>query len=378
MSTFWDQMSSVFSERLDWFKNSSTTVQTTIGVCTSFVLTYSLYRIRTKNYIRKIDSGAKAVVITGASSGMGLVTALYLCDEIGFKVFACVRRHEDGDKIMKMVRFPARMQILILDVTKQETIDEAVSTVTNNLGNDGLYGLFNNAGTTNGDGLPLEFLKAEHFTSLFDVNTLGAWRVTNGFLPLLRKAKGTVVNNTSVAGFLAFAFSQPYSCTKFALESMSDTLRREVQASGVRVVVLQPALINSSIFKHVTNSNVKPFAKELRQYYPSSLLRYLPKYMKHYNLKSLKIAQSAEIIACTVDKAFRGSRPKTRYCVGGGARMLKTIARLSDEKQDWLLSKFDRTDEEFSVDELDFSPSTELRESFPKDPFFEKYNYHQQ
>lgn len=324
------------------------------------------------SYRRSIRKGTDTVLITGASSGMGLVTALYLCDKIGFQVFATVRKSEDGEKIIDMVKNKDRMKILILDVTKPDTINKAVDVVSQAVGDTGLYGLFNNAGTAT-QSMPCEYADYDSFKWLFDVNTIGALRVTNAFLPLLRKASGTIINNTSVAGFSAASFFQPYSCTKFALESISDSQRKELRSSGVRVVVLECALVMSSIAKNMCNAydkeKLEKLLPKIRENYPA----FLASFDSEQTVKMVKMAASAEVVAVTIDKALRGSNPKTRYVIGGLSGIVKWMHNFSDKTQDFLTALGEKNDSEAKVDLS--PPSDDLLRKFSLDPFFAKYNY---
>lgn len=373
-----DTLSKYFSDlparSQNWWNARSKMEKIVLGMSFSFYSAYRLHCFRNRNWIRTIQMGKDTVLVTGASSGMGLVTALYLCDEIGFQVFACVRQEKDRIKILEMVKNKERMKVIILDVTKQNTIDEAVQIVSEAVGDAGLYGLFNNAGTTMG-AKPLEFMREDEFTWLFDVNTLGAWRVTNSFLPLLRKAKGTIVNNTSVAGIFATPYGQPYSCTKFALESISDSYRREVRGSGVRVVVLECGFIHSSIFKAVGTQEEKK-RKELEPFLPL-LQKHYPSFFKTLTVNKgfVKSAQSAEVVAQVIDKAFRGNNPDTRYIVGGMTGMLSFFIKLPDKWLDFILSSDKKIPEEKLVFPKAGAKWTERSKSFMKDPFFAKYNY---
>jgi len=330
---------------------------------------YSIQHLCSINCLRSINRGTDTVLVTGASSGMGLVTALFLCDNIGFQVFATVRKSEDGDKIMNMVKNKDRMKILLLDITKQDTIDKAVETVSQTVGSNGLYGLFNNAGTSPKGMFPLEYTDIEECKWLFDVNTIGPLRVTNGFLPLLRKAKGTIVNNTSVAGFVAAPFWQPYSFTKFALESISDSQRRELRSSGVRVVVLECGLINSSLMNHTwpEKKKVEQLLPKIRKNYPNWLFE-----INHdRTLKFAKNGESAEVVARIVDKSFRGTNPKTRYVVGGLTWYSLLISNFSDKTIDTIMG-MQQCDPETKID---LDPPHNLHSVFQDDPFYKKYNY---
>src|SRR3954470_20963208 len=153
------------------------------------------------------------VLVTGASTGIGEATALRL-QNAGFRVFAGVRKPEDGDRL----RAAGVTVIQPLDVTKEDDIQAAVRTVEQGLNGTPLRGIVNNAGI--GIGGPLEALDLDGFRRTLEVNTTSQLAVTRAFLPLLRKSKGRVVNMSSIGGRVAQPFAGPYIASKFALEGV--------------------------------------------------------------------------------------------------------------------------------------------------------------
>jgi NAD(P)-dependent dehydrogenase (short-subunit alcohol dehydrogenase family) len=209
------------------------------------------------------------VLVTGASTGIGRHAAFYLARQ-GFLVFAGVRKPADGEGLLKAYLDQESKQTsksrsrgkvsptkegvlhyLILDITKPFQIAAAVRSVQEELSRRGglpFLGLVNNAGVTGGAD-PVEFLPLEHNRNTFEVNFYGPLAVTQAFLPLLRQApQGRIVNVSSMAGIVTRPLGATYSCTKFALEALSDTLRVELGHLGVSVSVIQPGYIRSEIF----------------------------------------------------------------------------------------------------------------------------------
>lgn len=184
-----------------------------------------------------------SVVVTGASSGIGRATALLL-DRQGYRVFAGVRRSSDADALREVAS--DRLSPLILDVTDAKGIADAARFVEIEVGEMGLRGLVNNAGVVvNG---VLEFLDIDQFRYQLEVNLIGTLAVTQAFLASIRKAKGRIVNISSDAGVLASPFMGPYSASKFGLEGLSDSLRRELRPFGVQVVTIGPGAIETPIW----------------------------------------------------------------------------------------------------------------------------------
>src|SRR3954453_4798422 len=178
------------------------------------------------------------VLVTGASTGIGEATALRL-QKAGFRVFAGVRKPEDGDRL----RAAGVTVIQPLDVTKQEDTDPALRPVEQELNCSPLRGIVNNAGI--GIGGPLEALDLDDFRRTIEVNTTSQLAVTKAFLPLLRKSTGRIVNMSSIGGRVAQPFAGPYIASKFALEAVTDVLRVELLEWGVDVIAIEPGTIST-------------------------------------------------------------------------------------------------------------------------------------
>lgn len=183
-------------------------------------------------------SELRAVLVTGASTGIGRKTAELLAAS-GFFVYAGVRKDKDMEALAKL----ERVQPLRLDVTKQSDIDAAVATVR--AAGRGLYGLINNAGIA--VLAPLIELREADLVQQFDVNVLGPWRVTKAFAPLLIESKGRVSTTGSLSGTVSWPMGGPYTMSKHAIESFTDVLAAELQPFGVQVSVVEPGNYRSEI-----------------------------------------------------------------------------------------------------------------------------------
>jgi NAD(P)-dependent dehydrogenase (short-subunit alcohol dehydrogenase family) len=187
-------------------------------------------------------SDLRSAVITGASTGIGRATALRL-DAAGFRVFAGVRRETDGESLRGVAS--ERLVPIRLDVTDAAGIEAAAKSVEAALAGAGIRGLVNNAGIA--VGAVLEFVDVEDLRRQLEVNVVGVAAVTRAFLPLVRRGGGRIVNVSSDSGYLAGPFLGPYTASKFALEGMSDCLRRELRAWRIPVSVIQPGSIETPI-----------------------------------------------------------------------------------------------------------------------------------
>uniref|UniRef100_A0AAY4AAY2 3-hydroxybutyrate dehydrogenase, type 1 n=1 Tax=Denticeps clupeoides TaxID=299321 RepID=A0AAY4AAY2_9TELE len=181
----------------------------------------------------------KGVLITGCDSGFGHALAKHL-HKMGFTVFAgCLLKGGDGAVDLAQMH-SERMKVLQLDVCSGEQVEKAVEFVRANLENpeNGLWAIVNNAGlSTFGE---VEFTTMDTYKQVSEVNLWGTIRVTKAFLPLVRRARGRVVNLASMYGRMGNALRSPYCVSKYGVEAFSDCLRYEMKAWGVKVSVVEP------------------------------------------------------------------------------------------------------------------------------------------
>jgi len=184
-------------------------------------------------------TGQKAILVTGASTGIGRHIAETLAAE-GYFVYAGARKQKDLDALSAI----ENIQGIKLDVTIQEEIDAAVETVSN--AGRGLYGLINNAGVAVIG--PMIEVDEEDMQFQMDVNLFGPYRVTKAFAPLIIESKGRITTTGSISGILSGQFAGPYSMSKHAIEAFTDSLAREMEKFDVQVSVVEPGNYNSVIF----------------------------------------------------------------------------------------------------------------------------------
>ena len=183
----------------------------------------------------------KAVLVTGASSGLGRAMAETMAAN-GYFVYAGARKDKDLEELNAI----ENIQGVRLDVNKQEQIDAAVKTITE--AGRGLYGLVNNAGVVVVQ--PLIEIEEPDFDFQMNVNVYGPYRVTRAFAPLIIESKGRISIIGSISGTLSSATWGPYSMTKFAMEAYADALADEMKAFGVDVSLIEPGAYRSKIGKN--------------------------------------------------------------------------------------------------------------------------------
>jgi NAD(P)-dependent dehydrogenase (short-subunit alcohol dehydrogenase family) len=275
----------------------------------------------------------RAVVITGASTGIGAACALHL-DRLGFTVFAGVRKLEDGAALQNASS--DRLMHLMLDVTDNTSILEAQAIVSKNVGKDGVYGLVNNAGIA--VPAPLEAIPIPDLRRQLEVNVIGQVAVTQAFLPLLRQARGRIVNMGSIAGRSTMPLMGPYSASKFALEAITDALRLEVQQWGIHVSIIEPGAIATPIWDKSASDAANREAAigaELRRLYEPMVAA-----VRRVVEEAAKRAISSDVVAQVVEEALTAPYPKTRYLVGKDAKLRALMLKiLPDRLSDKILTK---------------------------------------
>lgn len=250
----------------------------------------------------------KSVVVTGASTGIGWGCVKILIAG-GFRVFGSVRKAADAERLRK--EFGANFTPLIFDVTDTAAVAAGAKQVDAALGGETLFGLVNNAGIAVPG--PLLLVPIDDFKHQIEVNLTGQLIVTQAFAPLLGTdrsrtgAPGRIVMISSVGGKNAMPFLGPYSASKFALEGLSESLRRELMLFGVDVIVVAPGAIATPIWEKADTIDIAPLADT--PYAPA--LKKIKAFMVANGRKGLP----PEAIGEVVQTALTVPKPKTRYSV---------------------------------------------------------------
>eukprot|EP00111_Clytia_hemisphaerica_P018118 TCONS_00053610-protein len=250
------------------------------------------------------------VLVTGCDSGFGLQTALVL-SESNCKVFAgCLT--QDG---VKQLENDARFQgmAFIMDVTKDEDVQNTKKIIEENGGIDGLV---NNAGILI-HGL-IEWQSIELMKKTFEVNYWGLVRVTKVILPLLKKSRGRIVNLTSIGGRLTPPYTAPYYCSKYAAEAFSDSLRLEVKPWGISVHIIEPSYYKTAITNEETvrrnwqklwNEQPDEIQNEIDE---KTFHEFVTAFYKQISIGSENIIE----VALVIKHALLAKFPRRRYITG--------------------------------------------------------------
>jgi NAD(P)-dependent dehydrogenase (short-subunit alcohol dehydrogenase family) len=271
----------------------------------------------------------KNVVITGASRGIGRVCALLL-DRSGFKVFAGVRRSEDGERLQ--MKSTGNIVPVVIDVTSEESINNAARDIAVIVNGSGLQGLINNAGIAIAG--PLEFIPVDRIREQFEINLFGQISVTQKFLPLIRKGNGRIINMSSKEGIIAMPLVGPYCASKFALEAFSDALRMELKQWNIPVSIIEPGTIATKIIERSITS-AEECIREIPQH-ASELYNTCFDAARKTAEKILKSAIPPDTVAKVVLKALTAKRPKLRYTVGIDAGALSIMSKIVPA---WIMDK---------------------------------------
>lgn len=272
-----------------------------------------------------INAKQKAVLITGASSGIGKQMALHLSDN-GYFVYAGARKAQD----IKTLSAIPNIQGIRLDVTIQADIDAAVTEIEQ--AGRGLYGLVNNAGVFLFD--PLIEVSEQDMQFIMDVNVFGPYRVTKAFAPLIIKNQGRIISTGSVAGVVSGPLFGPYSMSKHAIEAFTDSLDLEMQKFGVEVGIIEPGNFRSNIMK-----NMQARIKELDTSRKDSQYKDEIRGFASFSKEDRSMHKEAKPVAEALLHFLDSENPKRRYLVTPNVqeaqftigRSLKRVLELNDD-----------------------------------------------
>ncbi|XP_040195120.1 retinol dehydrogenase 7-like [Rana temporaria] len=256
----------------------------------------------------------KYVFITGCDSGFGNLVAKQL-DNRGMKVLAACLTQIGAENLKKETS--SRLRTRILDISDSKSVSSAAEWISNIVGNEGLWGLVNNAGFTIALA-PNEWQTKEDFSKVLNVNLLGTIDVTVRLLPLVRKARGRVVVVSSAAGRLAFV-GGGYCPSKFGLEAFSDSLRREMRDFGVKVSIVEPGAFKtaSAVAVDVQINNITRLWEKLPAHVKESYGEdYFNQFIETMKTLTASTSPKAYKVSDCMEHALTAVHPWTRYAPG--------------------------------------------------------------
>lgn len=268
----------------------------------------------------------KPILITGCDTGFGHWLAWRL-DQLGCVVFASCLNGKGPGACKLRDTCSDRLQLIQMDITKDEQINQALEQVKDTLREKNLpplWGLVNNACVNcRGD---LEITSMEWARHTINVNQIGPMMVTKAFLPMIRQRKGRVVNFSSVQGRHATCLNSTYACTKYAIDAYSVILRQEMMRFGVKVVIIEPSNfggitegLNSEQIEKMLDNFWENMSDELRETYGRD---YVYAFLESAHAVAPTTSRQVYRVLDAAIQGVLGVRPNTRYLVKGGCQWL--------------------------------------------------------
>ena len=276
-----------------------------------------------------------SILITGTSTGIGLATSLRFA-RAGYRTFATMRDLAKAAPLREARESEGLdLELFRLDVTDPASIAAAFAAVLPG----GLDALVNNAGWAGG--APLELVDEDQHRGMFEANYFGAIRMIQAALPHMRERRcGTIVNVTSIAGRIAMPNQVPYTATKWALEGASEALAHEVRRFGIRVRIIEPGVIMTSIFENAKGQTIfdrsSPYVDLMRRN------------GKFYSAGH-RANQPPDLVADAIFDAVESDEDRLRYVVGADAQsILRGRTAMRDEE--WVAMGDDLSDDAYNAE----------------------------
>jgi len=263
----------------------------------------------------------KVALVTGSSRGIGFVTSITLARN-GFRTYASMRNLDKEKEIRLVVdKEKIPLKTIQLDVTDSTSVNNAIKSIMEQSGRIDV--LVNNAGY----GLvgAFEELSIEEIKQQYETNLFGVIRVTQAVLPIMREQKsGIIVNISSGAGRFGYPNGSAYVSTKFALEGLSESVAYEVEAFGIKIVLVEPGFVRTNFSNVVAMKSQSPTSQYLK----------MTEKMAD-NIEQMKLNSSPpELVANVVLEAVTSKNPNLRYLAG-------------KDVEQWMEQKKHMTDREF-------------------------------
>lgn len=253
-------------------------------------------------------TNGRVALVTGASSGIGLVTAQELA-KAGYRVFGTSRKPSPPSHGVTM---------LVCDVTDDVSVQAAVDDILAQTGRIDL--VVNNAGIGLLGGA--EESSVSQAKRLFDVNVFGVVRVVNAVLPTMRKQKsGRIINMSSILGLIPAPYNAFYASTKHAIEGYSESLDHEVRVFGIRVLLVEPGVTRTAFEENLTRIDQPLPVYEAERQRSETMMR-----------SWIEKGDDPKVVADTVVKAATAEKPKLRYSAGKQSAQARSVRRFMPEK----------------------------------------------
>ncbi|KAF7703713.1 hypothetical protein HF521_022720 [Silurus meridionalis] len=286
----------------------------------AFALVVLYYVVRWFRELERVpDRGSKYVYITGCDSGFGNLLARHL-DKCGFCVVAACFTEKGEEELKKSCS--SRISTVHLDVTRQESMDKAANFIKELVGQKGLWGVVNNAGVSV-PAAPCDWLTLQDYRSMLAVNLDGVIGVTLSVIPLIKKARGRVVNVASVFGRIS-PVGGPYTVSKYGVEAFNDSLRISMKPFGVKVLCIEPGFFKTN----VTDSDIliksvktlwEKLPKETKADYGDDYVSKVEITLKE-KISKMSDKDLMKVVSC-MEHAISAVRPRTRYSPGWDAKL---------------------------------------------------------
>ncbi len=273
--------------------------------------------------------GKQAILVTGASTGIGYATA-HLLAQNGYAVFAGVRTEDDASRLAAA---HPNLTPITLDVTKAADIRTAAALVRES--GIPLYGLVNNAGVAVAG--PLEFLPLDDIRKQFEINVFGPIAIAQAMLPMLRERRGRIAFIGSIAGRISAPFVGPYSASKAALASLVDAMRQELAGFGIAVSLFEFAAVKTPIWSKGRTGKDALIAK-----LPAAAIERYGSFIEAIvaqTEREERHGMEPGAVAQAVLGALRSHRPRERYVIGKQAKLQAMVAMLPPSTRDRLIKK---------------------------------------
>ncbi|XP_060922825.1 dehydrogenase/reductase SDR family member 9 [Limanda limanda] len=282
------------------------------------VVLFYLYRW-VREMPRVADKGSKYVYVTGCDSGFGNLLARHL-DKQGFRVIAACFTEKGEDGLKKACS--SSLTTTHLDVRSKESVAKVGAMIKEKVGEQGLWAVVNNAGVSV-PSAPNDWLTIDDFKSMLDVNLIGVIATTLSVLPLIKKARGRVVNVASVFGRIS-PTGGPYTISKYGVEAFNDSLRLNMKHFGVKVLCIEPGFFKTNVTdSDLLKRNVETLWAKLPQDVQDDYgAEFLPNSLDMIDEKVSKISDGdlMKVVSC-MEHAVSALRPRTRYSPGWDAKL---------------------------------------------------------